>query len=409
MLLGGSVADNLFQIDSLVQHLDLLVASGGNYVRNTMSSRNEGNEWSFLFIDSISKYDLDKWNDPYWSKFTYFLEETHKRDIIVQIEIWATFDYYRDNWLVNPFNPKNNINYTTDRTKLPISIPTHPVYRDNPFFWSVPPMDNNMKLLQYQQRFVDRLLLHTLHYPHILYCMDNETSVTGAWGAFWSAYIKKVAEESGKKIFTTEMWDPWDLDHLSHRESFDHPEVYDFVEISQNNHQRGQQHWDNGIKQIEKLRRKGDYRPVTSVKVYGNEEGGHGGGSQNGIESFVRNVFFGASAVRFHRPESGLGLDPRAQNVIKGMRMVVDSTDFFSGKPAQTIFVGEMENQAYARLLEDGSTLIYSTQAGALELSLNEMKDVIRINLSDARWTNLGKQNISNLQATEQNVVFILR
>jgi hypothetical protein len=38
LLLGGTVDDNLFQIEGLEQHLDLLVASGGNYVRNTMSS-----------------------------------------------------------------------------------------------------------------------------------------------------------------------------------------------------------------------------------------------------------------------------------------------------------------------------------------------------------------------------------
>ncbi len=39
LLLGGSVEDNLFQIPNLEEHLDLLAAAGGNYVRNTMSSR----------------------------------------------------------------------------------------------------------------------------------------------------------------------------------------------------------------------------------------------------------------------------------------------------------------------------------------------------------------------------------
>ena len=33
MLLGGTVEDNLFQIDNLEEHLDLLKASGGNYIR----------------------------------------------------------------------------------------------------------------------------------------------------------------------------------------------------------------------------------------------------------------------------------------------------------------------------------------------------------------------------------------
>ena len=46
LLLGGSGDDNLFQWaspefgDKLSRHLDLLVSVGGNYVRNSMNSRN---------------------------------------------------------------------------------------------------------------------------------------------------------------------------------------------------------------------------------------------------------------------------------------------------------------------------------------------------------------------------------
>ena len=109
LLLGGSKDDNLFQIPALKEHLDLLKSVGGNYVRNTMSSRDPGNVWPFGKVNG--KYDLEKWNDEYWKRFENFLQLTQERDIIVQIEVWATFDYYRENWDVNPFNPKNNVNY----------------------------------------------------------------------------------------------------------------------------------------------------------------------------------------------------------------------------------------------------------------------------------------------------------
>ncbi len=33
--------------------------------------------------------------------------------------------------------------------------------------------------------------------------------------------------------------------HIAYRETFDHPKTYSFVEISQNNQQRGQAHWEN--------------------------------------------------------------------------------------------------------------------------------------------------------------------
>ena len=39
LLLGGSVEDDLFQINAIAAHLDLLQAVGGNYFRCTMSSR----------------------------------------------------------------------------------------------------------------------------------------------------------------------------------------------------------------------------------------------------------------------------------------------------------------------------------------------------------------------------------
>ena len=157
LLLGGSVEDNLFQIDGLQEHLDTLVGAGGNYVRNTMSSRDEGNLWAF-HVTEDGIYDLNLWNEAYWERFDKFLNACEERDIIVQIEVWATFDFYQNYWDVNPFNPKNNRNYDSARTRLPHSVPTHPTYRGNPFFWSVPQMDNNARLMQYQQRFVDKLL-----------------------------------------------------------------------------------------------------------------------------------------------------------------------------------------------------------------------------------------------------------
>ncbi|MCB0853621.1 MAG: hypothetical protein KDD63_15455, partial [Bacteroidetes bacterium] len=205
LLLGGTVEDNLFQIPDLEAHVDLLKSVGGNYVRNTMSSRDSGNVWAFYFDEKEGVYDLSKWNDEYWQRFENFLKLTAERDIIVQIEVWATFDFYRDNWTVNPFNPKNNRNYTAERTKLPEEVKTHPTRTDNPFFWSVPSQHHNIPVLQFQQAFVDKLLSHSLKYDHILYCIDNETSVTASWGQFWSEYIRKKGKELGKKVAITEM------------------------------------------------------------------------------------------------------------------------------------------------------------------------------------------------------------
>jgi hypothetical protein len=75
LLIGGTQDDNLFQIPDLKEHLDLLKSVGGNYVRNTMSSRDEGNVWPFKKVSD--KYDLDKWNAEYWRRFESFLKLTN--------------------------------------------------------------------------------------------------------------------------------------------------------------------------------------------------------------------------------------------------------------------------------------------------------------------------------------------
>ena len=368
LLLGGSVEDNLFQIDQLDEHLELLQSCGGNYVRNTMSSRDSGNVWPF-YQNEDGFYDLDQWDETYWERFDQFLKLTAEKDIIVQLEVWATFDFYRDNWKRNPFNPQNNVNYTAERTKLPLEVPSHPIFTGNNFFRSVPSQMCLLRLLEYQQKYVDRLLAHTLEYDHILYCMDNETSVSSEWGKFWAEYIRKRGQEAGKELQTTEMWDPWDLDHIVHRETMDHPETYTFVDISQNNHNQGEEHWSNGIRQIERLQRIGALRPCNNVKVYGNDSGRHQT-TQNGIECFIRNVMFGAASTRFHRPSSGQGLNEVAQTVIRSVRKVTDEMDFFNGQPVQDIFEEKENNEAFCRGIPGKEYLFYFPDGGEVKIAI---------------------------------------
>ena len=389
LLLGGSDEDNLFQYSPLETHLDALQAAGGNYVRCTLSSRDEGNLWPFEKTDD-GQYDLERWNEDYWQRFENFLEQTAQRAIIVQIEVWATFDFYRDNWMVNPFNPKNNLNYDAARSKLPAEVSTHPIYTDNNFFRSVPGQMSLFKVLEYQQRFVDKVLSYTLRYDHVLYCMDNETSVNADWGRFWSDYIKKVAQETtSKKVYTTEMWDPWDLNHIAHRETFDHPEIYDFVDISQNNHNQGQEHWDIGHRQIQRIQQSAQPRPVNNIKVYGATGNKFGHTTQDGIERFIRNVMLGAATTRFHRPDSGLGLNDTAQAVIKSMRMLTDAYDHFSAEPAMDLLDQRKENEAYARGIAGEAYVVYFTQGGEVSLKLGELAGNAKVQWLDvlrARW-----------------------
>ncbi|MDX1701897.1 MAG: DUF6298 domain-containing protein [Melioribacteraceae bacterium] len=387
LLLGGSSEDNLFQIADLEKEIELIKSCGGNYVRNTLSSRDSGNVWPFKIDKKSGLYDLDKWNSEYWSRLENFFKLTNENSIIVQMELWATFDYYRDYWAVNPFNPKNNINYTFERTKIDTVVTTHPIFCDNDFFRSVPMMDNNMPVLYYQQKFIDKVLSHSLKYDNVLYCIDNETSVSATWGKFWAEYITKIAVENGKTIHVTEMWDPHNLDHISHRETFDHPETYSFVEISQNNHQKGEAHWINGLEQLRRLQSPELKRPINNVKTYGNDLGRHGHGSQNGKESFVRSIFFGSAASRFHRPNSGLGISEEAQNVIKSLRVATDSIDFFESKTGDLFMLDRAPNESYCRYTNEGDYLIFFTDGGNIELNAPSVKYELKwLEVKTASW-----------------------
>ena len=187
-----------------------------------------------------------------------------------------------------------------------------------------------------------------------------------------STISKKRPRSRARLIHVTEMWDPWDLDHISHRETFDHPEIYSFVEISQNNHQRGQNQWDNGLRQIEKLKQAGHLRPVNNVKTYGNDQGRHGGGTQNGIQSFIRSTLFGSAAVRFHRPPSGLGLGDTAQAVIRQHAHGYRTGSIFSlPNPIMTCFCEREENEAYCRALPGKDYLVYFPGEGEVKLDVS--------------------------------------
>jgi hypothetical protein len=90
---------------------------------------------------------LDQWNPEYWNRFETMLKWTHERDIVVQIEVWATFDYYREHWAAHPFNPKNNINYSAQHSGLPTEVNSHPPRTENNFFWSFPNERNQQTVL----------------------------------------------------------------------------------------------------------------------------------------------------------------------------------------------------------------------------------------------------------------------
>lgn len=386
MLLGGSKDDNLFQLLGLKEHLEEIADTGGNYIRNTMSKQQDKQheEYPFKQLEN-GKYDLNQWNDDYWRRFENMLRWTCERDIIVQIEVWDRFYYSRDNWPPQPYNPKNNINYTYEELGFQPEYPKHPGANVQPFFFTTPKQQNNQTVLQYQQRCVNKLLDHTLNYPNVLYCIDNETSGEEAWAVYWATFIHRRAQEENKLVYLTEMWDEWDLRNEEHRRSLDHPGRFDFVDVSQNNHQRNETHWHNFLWVRSYI--SDQPRPINNVKIYG-AHGSRYGNERDAVERMWRLIFAGAASARFHRPILGIGLSKLAKAQLRSARMFLDEFSIFQAHPdaEHKLLSNRGEDEAYLTQSGDKQYAVYFTDGGKVTLRVPAIKAPWQV-----KWLHVGR------------------
>ena len=52
-------------------------------------------------------------------------------------------DHRSDRWQIHPYNPKNNVNYTTEQSGLKLTYTKHPGQNEQPFFFTVPALRDN--------------------------------------------------------------------------------------------------------------------------------------------------------------------------------------------------------------------------------------------------------------------------
>ncbi len=393
LLLGGSVDDNLFQIPELEEHLDLLASVGGNYIRNTMSSRDKGNV--LPFAKTGDKYDLNAWNDEFWNRFENLLRLTSERDIIVQIEIWAIWDMFYERWEESPWNPANNVNYTFENTRLKASYGNPGVrpYKDSvmhDFYLSVPALANDRVLLRYQQQFMDMILSYSLDYGNILYCMTNEIFIqfSPEWGWYWANYIKKEAAEKGVLVCVSEMYQYPVIRSDQHKASLDHPEIFDFVDISQNSGRYGvgEHHWDNFMYAYHYISE--HPRPINHTKTYGGERHGPRG-IHDAREKFLRSIVGGCASMRFHRPPSGIGLNEASQTTIRMVRRIEEYVKMWELEARQELLSERESNEAYLAADPGSKYLLYFTDGGSVRLDLSHVSGKLLlkwINVQTGEW-----------------------
>jgi hypothetical protein len=284
--------------------------------------------------------------------------------------MWDRFDFAGGPWQDNPYNPKNNVNYTAKESGLSEVITTHPGRRESAFFRSVPALEHNQLLLRYQHLQVDKHLSFSLRYDHVLYCMDNETNESPEWPKYWATFVRQRAREAGVSVELTEMWDDHDLLGAQHANTVDHPELYTFVDVSQNNHQSGFDHWAKAQEIRRRIQESGQPRPINNVKIYGANTGRYGT-HRDAQERFWRNIVGGLASSRFHRPPSGLGLNEIAQAHLRSMRLFAAALDLFRSVPHQELLSGHSRNEAYCTAIPGEAYAVFFPDGGNVTLDVS--------------------------------------
>jgi len=378
ILLGGTDDEALFHwagdMDLLSAQLDRLTDCGGNYVRCTMSARKGDNpiypmrEQPYVRLDN-GRYDLDQWNGEFWRRFQVFLEQCKQRDIVAQIELWATHDLVHLKsstpgvWPTHPLNPKNNVNYGFQPETV---FPRQPKGKTNDaFYQTIPALKHDPTVLKYQRAFVDKVLSYALKFDNVLYCVDNEQRPQHPfqWGHYWAQYVQHRAAQQGKTIYISEMHRDFTTPRdksLSRTKRivggkfasvFDYPLIYPFLELSETSTRFSD--YDELWRNLEVIRAyTAEFpRPMTNVKVYGGGDESTFRERRPTIHRFCELVCAGRSAVRFHRPvregENGMGLNPTAQACLKAVRRFCNLVEPWQCKPNLDLLRDREENEAY--------------------------------------------------------------
>jgi len=444
LLLGGSDDDNVFNWEdrlAVTDQLNLLASVGGNYDRCVLSSRDKerGNVNPYKLLDD-GKYDLNQWNPEFWDRLEFYLRECAKRDIIVQIEIWATYDIGNRK---SPFNPENNIQKDLRNAIFDYGDDSH---RNRACFYNTIPSQANDKVaLKYQHAFVDKLLSITLNMGNVLYCVDNEYHYESnvhlidgnyyeenpsEWYLYWAKYIKDKAAEKGREVQVTEMnqidWgsllkrragEPLseeDLERLGgqewnpvltkkHRALYDNSELFTFIDIGNNmGNSSPTEHW----RHLQSIREyiKDDPHPLNNTKIYGNDYNSFWP-TQEAVNKYWRNLIGGCASVRFHRPSAGQGLNELAQASIKSAKLLekyvkpwecVPYQEAIADKGAHELYVLANVPEAYAVLIPHKVT---SNDWLKLELEPGNTYDILWVNLNSGEWKKVTTQRSARWMA----------
>jgi hypothetical protein len=329
---------------------------------------------------------------------------------VVQLELWDAYSIVGDDeWRYSPWNPDNNVNYKYGNTRLRTSLSSD---MDRNFFKAA--VNGDRVLLDYQKRFAKKLLEVSSRFDNVLYQIDNESYLPHEVSAFWASYLHG---EANRLIYVADSrrYHPpsfkrlrlQDISHPENRFPVYHPELFSYLDLSQNGGHSGQTQYDNLIWYRAQAAAIAP-RPINHVKTYRFDwPVGTGFNSRKaqseleGTRKLWRTVFAWGASVRFHRrnsllPAPGLGLGPAAVIHLKSMRALLNRFDVPSSQPANQLLGKRTTDEAYALeqpargRLPAGDLAVYFTGNGdrSIVIQLAEPHRITWLNIEKIQLTS---------------------
>jgi hypothetical protein len=179
-----------------------------------------------------------------------------------------------------------------------------------------------------------------------------------------------------------DVWTPKQSKKL--RLAFDNPQMYPFLDVSQvNSRTFNEDQWDN-IFWIAR-QREAHPRPLNHTKIYSDGQKSFGTGTPvDGVERFWRNLIAGSASVRFHRPDSGIGLNDTAKACICAARKAESRTAMWEVSTAMEFLSNRETDEAYLAARPGEKYLLYFTDGGSVTLDLSGYSQTFSL-----RWINV--------------------
>lgn len=256
------------------------------------------------------RYNLERFAPEWEERMHGFLSAALRRGIVVSLELWDDWSVTRGPggrydpgagaaWNAHPFNPKNNVNYSSH------VLPETTAVCSAPFYSSVPTRGHIEPVLNLQKLYVERVLDIVGDYPHVLVNISNESRAHLDWSRFWAEYVRDGVSDQmliGEMPSTSRETDDGQCEPGFSPQTLAGDSRYDFVDAAQavsgHSFDSFREQALGGGRRIRRYREAmvsaGTPKPVIVSKDYGR--------TSNGGNMVLWSRFAGgAAAARFHR------------------------------------------------------------------------------------------------------------